>query len=179
MSQCSRTHLRVLHECFPLRYGCFGLCCERPDYFGHLSAPSTAVSPMDVRGVQRAQEKDGGTSSQPAHFGCDRKNKHFWGCTAVQGKTERDLSLQLSVTTGSFTSSRLPKITQLMLEINLSEEEHAGSLPPLYGRTGGCNGPRESVAQHFNHLPRLEQLSCGNHFGINLSAAFLSEINGA
>lgn len=97
------------------------------------------------------------------------RNHQCLGSTALQGK--KDLSLHLSVVTASFSSSRLPKTTQLMLEINLPEEEQ--------GRTGGCNGPQESAAQRFNHLPRLEQLSCGNHFDVNLSAAFLSEINGA
>lgn len=151
------------------------MCHEKPERFGPLCAPRTAIFPIVVRQVlptlQRTQEKDGGTSSQPAHFGCDRRNNQCWASTAVQGKRERDMCLHLSVVTGSFPSSRLPKTTQLMPEINLPKEDQ--------GRTGGCNGPQESAAQRFNHLPRLEQLSCGNHFDINLSATFLSEINGA
>lgn len=108
-----------------------------------------------------------------------RKDNLCWGPTAVQGKKDRQLSLCLSVTAGSFPSSRLPKPTQLMLEMNLSEGEHVRSPTPRHDRIGVCTGPRESVAQRFNRLPSLEQLSCGNHFDVNLSAAFLSEINGA
>lgn len=60
-------------ECFWMGYGCFGLCYERSGYFGPVCVLSIAFYPIDVRGVLpslwRAQEKDGGTPSQPAHFG--------------------------------------------------------------------------------------------------------------
>lgn len=108
-----------------------------------------------------------------------RKNNQCWAPTTVQGKKEREFSLHLCVTTGFFPTSRLPKPTELMLETNLSEGEHVRSPTPRHGRRGVYAGPRESIAQRFNHLPSLEQLSCGNHFDVNLSAAFLSEINGA
>lgn len=63
------------------------------------------------------------------------RNHQCWGSTSLQGKTGRDLSLHLSVVTGSFPSSRLPNTTQLMLEINLPEEEQ--------GRTGDAVVPRK------------------------------------
>lgn len=107
---------------------------------------------------------EGGTSSQPAHFGCGRRNSQSWESKGNQRFVPSSLS----------SHSILP-----LIQAAKKHPADAGN-GLAWGRAGQDRGmPRKAQLSASNHRPTLEQLSCGNHFGVNLSAAFLSEINGA
>lgn len=141
------------HGCSETGYGCLGLCYEIICYFGPVFFPPWArkqCSPP-CRGFRRRLVEH----LPSLHILDNNPSKDNQSChpAAVQGKKERQLFFHFSVTTGFSPSSGIPNITQVILEMNLSEREHVGYPTPQAGQERGVH--RSPGQCRFIHLPTL------------------------